>query len=204
MTAPESLASDRPEVATEAFAARLESVIGAYVRARDSNRPHLMKAAFTDAAVLQIRVEPGASNVHSRLAGRKAIVDTLVTRFNQAWENIYTLCIGARPAADAEAFSCAWLVVMSSKSDGSCRIGWGRYDWTFDLESRRARSLVIVVSAMKVVTADVGSLMDWVCLLPYPWCDAAEIVATPPPGAHARAILEHLEAAGTHALEQGS
>jgi len=204
MTDSESLTSDRPEAVIDASAARLASAIGAYVRARDSNRPHLMKAAFTDAAVLQIRVEPGASNVHSDLVGRKAIVDTLVTRFNQAWENIYTLCIGARPAADVEAFSCAWLVVMSSKSNGSCRIGWGRYDWTFDLESQRARSLAIVVSAMKVVTTDVGPLMDWVSLLPYPWCGGAEIMAAPPPIPHVRSILEHLKATRTHAQAQGS
>ena len=132
MTDSESLASDRPEAATDASAARLASAIGAYVRARDSNRPHLMKAAFTDAAVLQIRVEPGASNFNSDLVGRKAIVDTLVTRFNQAWENIYTFCIGTQPQDDAREFSCDWMMAMSAKRDGMPMIGWGRYDWHFE------------------------------------------------------------------------
>lgn len=204
MTDSESLASVRPEASSDTSAARLTGAIAAYVRARDSNRPHLMKAAFTDAAVLQIHVEPGTPHLQSGLVGRKAIVESLVTRFNQAWENIYTLCIGARPAAEVEAFSCAWLGVMCSKSDGSCRIGWGRYDWIFDLDSQRARSLVIVVSAMKVVTTDVGPLIDWVSLLPYPWCDGSAIMAAPPPILHARSILDHLEAARIHARARSS
>ena len=88
-----------------------ESITG-YIRAKDSNRPHLLDAVFAADATVQMHVQTDAISFPSSLQGRDAIADTLVRRFNQTYENIYTLCIGEPPEADAQIYSCDWFVAM--------------------------------------------------------------------------------------------
>jgi hypothetical protein len=171
---------------------RAAEAVAAYIRAKDGNRPHLLRAAFTDTAQLTMRVRtPGISFPPGAL-GRAAIAEMLVTNFNQTWENVYTLCIGAPPRHDATSFSCDWLVAMSAKHDGSVRAGCGRYDWTFDPASGRARSLVITIDAMETLACSVDSVADWVSALPGPWCDARRLAADAPSSPALRAVLARL------------
>ena len=96
-------------------------VIDAYVRAKDGNRPHLLRAAFTDTATLRMHVRTAGISFPPGAVGREAIAQLLVSRFNETWENIYTLCVGSPPRAGVTSFACGWLVAMSSKTDGDVR-----------------------------------------------------------------------------------
>lgn len=143
----------------------------AYIRAKDGNRPHLLDEAFADDATLQMVVRTEAISFPTSFVGREAIAETLVRRFNQTYENVYTLCIGAPPGADAEAFSCDWLVAMSEKQGGAVRIGCGRYDWSFTHAEHRVQRLTITIEAMEVLPAEaLAPVMNWVSGLPYPCC----------------------------------
>jgi len=143
--------------------------IATYIRAKDLNRPHLMASAFSEQARLRMHVHTEAITFPAESLGRAAIADTLVRGFNQAWENVYTLCLDAPPPAGASAFSCTWMVVMSSRQDGSLRVGGGRYDWTFDLADHRVRALEITIAAMEVATCDIAPVMAWADRLPWPF-----------------------------------
>ena len=153
----------------------------AYIRAKDGNRPHLLDAAFTEDATLQMIVRTEAISFPASSVGREAIAETLVRRFNQAYENIYTLCIGSPPTANAEAFSCDWLVAMSEKQGGAVRIGCGRYDWSFSPVERRVRALAITIEAMEILPSEaLNPVLNWVSALPYPWCDRQVALAASP------------------------
>lgn len=157
-----------------------ESVVR-YIRAKDCNRPHLLDIAFSEDAVLQMLVQTESISFPASSVGREAIAETLVRRFNQTYENIYTLCIGAPPAANAEAFSCDWLVAMSEKQGGAVRIGCGRYDWSFSHVNHRVRALTITIEAMEMLPREtLGPVMKWVSGLPYPWCSRQLATGTPP------------------------
>ena len=171
------------------------AAVEAYIRAKDCNRPHLLREAFLDTAQLTMRVRTAGISFPPGALGRKAIADMLVVDFNQTWENVYTLCIGAPPAAGATAFSCDWLVAMSAKHDGSVRAGCGRYDWTFDATSGRARSLVITIDMMEALACSVDTLADWVSTLPYPWCEAHRLGPGAPPIRSLQAVLDRIRPA---------
>ncbi len=172
------------------------AAIEAYLRGKDGNRPHLLRAAFTDAARLVMQVNTTGIAFPAGAIGRAEIADVLVRRFNQAWENITTLCIGEPPAADAAAFTCDWFVAMSGKQDGGVRAGCGRYDWVFDRRSGLACSLTIVIDAMVSVPVDVDTMADWASALPYPWCGAPRLARGAPDVAALRAVLQRLHPAG--------
>ncbi|MDO7896870.1 hypothetical protein [Pseudomonas citrulli] len=145
--------------------------IQAYIRAKDGNRPHLLEQAFATDAVLDMIVRTGSISFPAHVEGRAAIGDVLVSRFGQAFENIYTFCLGPPPAADAQAFQCPWLVAMSDKASGEARVGCGAYDWQFNPRSGLAERLVITLEHMKTLpSADLPSVMAWVSRLEYPWC----------------------------------
>ena len=153
--------------------------IRAYIQAKDGNRPHRLDAAFTEDATLQMIVRTEAISFPAASVGREAIAETLVRRFNQTYENIYTLCIGQPPAVDATAFACDWLVAMSEKQGGAVRVGCGRYDWSFTSAEHRVCALTITIEAMETLPPDaLPAVMDWVSALPYPWCDRELAVAT--------------------------
>lgn len=176
-----------------ARAATPADAIAAYLRAKDTNRPHLLRGAFVDTAQLTMHVRtPGISFAPGAI-GRDAIAQMLVVRFNQTWENVYTVCVGAPPAADATSFSCEWLVAMSAKQDGGVRAGCGRYDWTFDPASGLARSLVITIDAMETVAVVADwTVADWAAALPAPWCDAARLATGAPPSRVLQSVIERV------------
>lgn len=147
------------------------AAISAYILAKDGNRPHLMPEAFTEGALLTMDVRTDTIQFPPATLGRDAIADVLVRRFNQAYENVYTFCLGAPPLAPVPQFECAWLVVMSEKATGRLRTGCGRYAWTFDGDSGLVSELVITIRGMLVLPPElVPAAMGWVRALPHPWC----------------------------------
>jgi hypothetical protein len=162
-----------------------------YIKAKDGNRPHLLDAAFAEDAVLQMLVRTASISFPASSVGREAIVDTLIRRFNQTYENVYTLCLGTPPAANLEAFSCEWLVAMSEKQGGAVRIGCGRYDWSFSRTDYRVQALTITIEAMEVLPAEtLLPIMKWVSALPYPWCSREEAMEASPSLSSVREVLQ--------------
>lgn len=162
------------------MASPAESIL-AYVMAKDGNRPHLLNGTFASDVVVQMRVLTDSISFPPLLEGREAIAETLVRKFNQTYENIYTFCIGAPPASDAESFSCDWIVAMSEKQGGAVRIGCGVYDWSFVRTGARVKSLDITIAAMEILPPDaLAPVMNWLSKLPYPWCGLQAVVEAPP------------------------
>lgn len=159
----------------------LADSIFAYINAKDGNRPHLLDAAFTSDAVLQMVVKTEAISFPPSSVGRDAITEILVRRFNQTYENVYTLCIGSPPEPSDESFSCNWLVAMSEKHNGAVRVGAGRYDWSFERIEQKVRALTISIATMEILPANtLDPIMKWVSTLPYPWCSLQAATQTPP------------------------
>lgn len=167
--------------------------IEAYIRAKDGNRPHLMDTAFAEDARLRMHLRTDAIAFPPEVHGRQAITQTLVRQFNQAWENVHTFCLGRPPVADAVEFSCDWLVVMSSKNDGSLRVGCGRYDWSFERVGRRVLALDITIEAMEVAACDIAPVMDWANAQPWPWCARSALRVGAPPQDELQAVLDRLQ-----------
>jgi len=105
--------------------------IEAYIRAKDSNRPHLMARAFAQDATLQMVVKTESISFTPISKGLESISDVLVRQFGQTYENIHTFCLAAPSRNDEITFSCGWLVGMSEKQTSIVRVGCGRYDWLF-------------------------------------------------------------------------
>jgi len=143
--------------------------------------------------MLTIQGEVARIGLPSKLTGRAAIAEALITRFNKTWENIYTFCIGTQPQDDAREFSCDWMMAMSAKRGGMPMIGCGRYDWCFEAEGHRALSLSIRIDALEVPRCDADVVTDWVAAFPYPWCARARIIASPPPVLQVLTIVERLK-----------
>ena len=154
----------------------LPDPITAYILAKDGNRPHLLDAAFTSDATLRMEVRTASIAFPPASTGRDAIAETLVRRFNQTYENVYTFCLGEPPASGVAAFRCGWLVAMSEKQGGSVRVGCGSYDWSFAVGGARASALTITIDAMETLPADaLAPVMLWVSRLRYPWCDRSAL-----------------------------
>ena len=114
--------------------------------------------------------------------GVQAIADTLVRRFGQNYDNVYTFYL-SRPAAGAvlDEYSCDWIVAMTEKTGGQARVGCGRYDWAFRKQPHQAEKLVITIETMLTLPASQADLiLDWITRLPYPWVNAQRIVASAP------------------------
>ncbi len=155
--------------------------IAAYLRAKDGNRPHVLADAFTPDATLHITVRRGTISFPPVSHGRDAIADVLVRQFAQNFENVYTFCLCAPPAAGAGTFSCDWLVVMSEKDNRAVRVGFGRYDWQFDPASGLAYALAICIEAMQSLPPEsVAEVMHWASHLRYPWCPRDEALRNAP------------------------
>ncbi|WP_454724342.1 MULTISPECIES: nuclear transport factor 2 family protein [Cupriavidus] len=184
-----------------------QSLIAAYIRAKDENRPHRMAHAFAADAVLEMTVKSEAIRFPARSEGLAAITEVLVRRFGQTYDNVYTLCLAeAPPSADAATYRCDWLVGMTDKASGSVRAGCGRYAWTFGSADstggeRRVRALEIVIEAMEVLPAEAaGPVIDgWLARLPYPWCTAAQACAAAPALAGLAPVLAYLGRSGAAA-----
>ena len=167
----------------------------AYILAKDGNRPHLLDAVVAESVELRMVVHTDAISFPPTSWGRQAFVDTLVRRFNQTYENIYTFCLGAPPQSTDSSFSCRWLVAMSEKESGAVRVGCGRYEWLFEHPDRIVTGLLVHIDAMEVMSPDqLTPVMAWVSRLSYPWCEETEALEAVP-------ALEQLDSV-VHALRK--
>ena len=160
-----------------------EQILRTYFRAKDGNRPHLMREAFAETAILETVVKTNAIAFPPRSQGLAPITDVLVRKFAQSYENVYSFYLEQPPLhLSLGSFSCDWLVGMSDRGDGKARVGCGRYDWHFQTaEPRLADRLVITIEAMQVLPADrLDAVLQWLTGLPYPWCPARTVLETAP------------------------
>jgi hypothetical protein len=152
--------------------------IQTYLRAKDQNRPHLMRRVFSETAKLEMDVETGAISFPPVTIGVDEITRVLVRDFGQVYENVYTFCLANPPASNAGKFACRWMVGMSEKVTGAVRIGCGHYDWSFQpSEPHLVDKLGIAIKTMLVLPPEcLRPVMDWLSELPYPWCRPSEAV----------------------------
>ena len=174
------------------------TVLRNYFHAKDENRPHLMREAFSDNAVLRIHVQTAIMAFPAVSQGLDAITDVLVRRFGATYENIYSFYL-KRPYTHAPRFSCHWLVGMTEKDSGKVRVGCGRYDWSFGRNNPRglATQLAITIAEMQVLPASqLAPVFEWLTALNYPWTSANRVAANAP-GIEALApILHYLQTDG--------
>jgi hypothetical protein len=159
-----------------------EQLLRDYFHAKDENRPWYMARAFAPHASLSMVLKTQSIAFPSEVAGEPAISDTLVRKFGQTYENVYTFYLD-RPASGAvlAEFSCDWMVAMTEKSTGNVRLGCGRYDWRFQDEPHRIKHLTITIEAMETLASDaMPAVFGWVTALPYPWLDRAALRGMPP------------------------
>ncbi|MDE8604748.1 hypothetical protein M3I01_017955 [Marinomonas sp. RSW2] len=154
-----------------------------YIYAKDGNRPHLLKEAFTDSASLKMILKTENIAFPSNTLGLNEISEVLVRKFGQTYENVYTFCVSDSLTSDKNALSCDWLVCMTEKDGGAVRVGNGSYDWVFNDEPvPLADHLTITIEQMVLLSPDYASqILDWVGVLPYPWCDVASLFQSMPP-----------------------
>jgi hypothetical protein len=147
-------------------------MIRAYIRAKDENRPYLMKRTFAESVILEMAVETASITFPPVTQGLGAVTQVLVRDFGRTFENVYTFCLTDPPRNNDSPFTCDWLVSMSEKESGVVRVGCGRYDWFFQTKKPGlVEKLKIVVSIMLVLPPhNLCPVMDWICALPYPWC----------------------------------
>lgn len=160
-----------------------ESVLRDYFHAKDENRPHYMARAFAPDAVLKMALRTQAIAFPPESHGLAAITDTLVRKFGQTYDNVYTFYL-SRPDADARLseYHCDWLVGMTEKATGNVRVGCGRYDWEFQPDPYRAKRLTITIETMvSLPPANSAAVFGWLLALDYPWTSAARVVAGAPP-----------------------
>ena len=158
-----------------------EQALRGYFHAKDENRPHLLDDVFASDARLEIRNRSGQINFPAVTVGLAEIADVLVRRFNQAYENIYSFYLN-RPGSTDEVFSCDWLVGMTEKESRSIRVGWGRYEWTFQREPvLQVTQLIITIEAMLALDPPATTkVMRWLTELDYPWTSAAAVTRALP------------------------
>ena len=160
----------------------ISDTISTYIRAKDGNRPWLMRLAFAKNARLEMIVNTDAIAFPSAATGVDEISEILVRRFSCDNENVYTFCLTSPPNGYHPKFSCDWLVGMSSRENGDIRVGCGRYDWSFsDPKEMIADDLKITIEAMYTIDSEhLWPVMNWLSELPYPWCAAKAAVQTLP------------------------
>lgn len=173
-----------------------ERVLRTYVRAKDENRPLLMREVFCETAVLETVVKTTAISFPPISHGLAPITDVLVRTFAETYENVYTFYLERPPThAPLTSFSCDWIVGMSEKEGRKGRVGCGRYDWRFqETQPRLADRLVITIEEMQVISADRFSIvLSWLADLPYPWCSAHTILETAPAIRELDRVLKYVE-----------
>jgi hypothetical protein len=70
-----------------------KQLISRYISAKDGSKPHLMQSVFSENATLNMRVNSDNISFPADTAGVNDITDVLIHKFNQTYENIYTLCL---------------------------------------------------------------------------------------------------------------
>lgn len=158
-----------------------DSVLRTYFRAKDENRPDLMRMVFCEDATLRMCVKVASISFPEVAQGVAAITDVLIRRFRESYENVRSFYLD-RPSKVSADFSCNWLVGMSERATGNVRVGCGRYDWKFQPSPPRlASSLLITIEAMQALPAtDLEAVLAWLQRLSYPWTSAGAVIATAP------------------------
>lgn len=146
-----------------------------YIKAKDTNRSHLMKKSFKMNSSLEIFSNSKNITFPSKTTGLSAISKVLVQDFNKSYENIYTLCFEEKSFEQDSSFGLRWLVAMNDKETKELKIGFGTYIWTFDEEL--ASSLDIRIDQMNVVVESYkDEVIDAISKLPSPWCKQKELL----------------------------
>ncbi|MCX4028450.1 hypothetical protein H0A36_15575 [Endozoicomonas sp. SM1973] len=155
-----------------------ENIIRTYILAKDNNKPELMKSAFSDDAILEIKNKTANINFPATTVGLTGITDTLVTNFNQSFENVYTYCLLDSVQATQSSLSCQWLVLMTEKVNQNIRIGCGLYDWENNNQSKcLANKLTITIEQMVLLPAvDLPAITKWQSSLDYPFTESTNII----------------------------
>src|SRR4051812_9503285 len=150
--------------------------IASYLRAKDENRPHLMRFAFAETARLETIVETSAISFPPLTLGLNKIAQVLVRDFVNTYENIYTFCLAdSPPKGKIGNYTCRWLVGMSDKASGSVRVGCGQSFQTN--QPYLADRLAITIKEMEVLPSNyLQPVTGWLAGLPYPWCPALEAI----------------------------
>jgi hypothetical protein len=172
-------------------------VLETYFRAKDGNRPRLAELAFCPDATLEVVNRSDAIAFPAITRGAAAIAHVLVREFGRAYDDVHSFYLG-RPAPDAQAFACEWLVGMTAKDGGAVRVGCGRYDWTLRATPAWcATRLVITIEAMQVLRGSAApTIYAWLGELPYPWATARAAVASAPRVHGLDPVLDHLRLHG--------
>ena len=172
--------------------------ISTYIRAKDQNRPYLMKHAFAQTATLRMIVKTGAISFPPLSRGIEAITEVLVRRFAQSYENVFTFCLEDPPKDDEGSYTCKWMVGMSEKETGAVRVGCGRYDWLFETHKPfLTRDLTITIEFMQGFPSEtLEPIMNWLSSLPHPWCPVQAAVARAPKVEGLEVILGYVSRKG--------
>ena len=171
-----------------------ESVLRDCFHAKDENRPHYMARAFSPQAVLKMALRTQAIAFPPESHGLPAITDTLVRKFGQTYDNVYTFYL-ARPEAGAclPEYRCDWIVGMTEKATGNVRVGCGRYDWGFQPDPYRANHLTTTIEPMgPLPPGDAEAVFGWLLALEYPWTNAQRVVAGAPPLEDLAPVVQYL------------
>ena len=170
-----------------------EQIIRHYIAGKDGNRPALFDQCFSEQAALQMESNTDAVSFPAKMLGREAIALNIASEFARTYENIFTFCIGAKPADHLLEFSCPWVVAMTVKDDHTGRLGWGQYQWHFDPDSEGlCCALTICIQEMLVVQPkDASQLVRATSALPYPWVQTTDLLT-----------LTNLEIAQAEPLQQ--
>lgn len=161
---------------------KYEDLVSRYIKAKDENKPHLMESVFSEDAILKMKVQSDNISFPPDVAGLHEITETLIRKFNNSYENVYTICFTDTWEQRENILNCRWLVGMTEQASGSCRVGFGDYQWTFgDEESNLARHLTIVIERMIVLPRESQSeVMSWFDKLSYPWAHSSEVLSSMP------------------------
>ncbi|WP_235956282.1 hypothetical protein [Grimontia sedimenti] len=156
--------------------------INRYISAKDNNKPHLLTKVFTEASLLEMKVNTDSISFPSDVVGVEAISHVLSSQFNQRFENVYTFCLSDSIVRDDTLLTCKWLVVMTEKDNGTLRIGCGYYDWLFNDDSSisakdpKVDKLTITIDYMAAIHySNKDHLLDGIGELPYPWCFSSSL-----------------------------
>jgi len=152
----------------------VKNLIEMYIKAKDCNKPVLMKKVFNNNAVLQMIVKSDNISFPSNVQGEENITNTLVKDFSNKFENVYTICIEDSIKIENNTLTCHWLVTMSDKANTEIKMGYGEYIWTF--KEDKVSSLVIQIDEMNILEISrLDEIMEEVNSLSYPWCKKEEV-----------------------------
>ena len=158
-----------------------KQIIQTYLRAKDENKPHLMKELFTDSAILEMKLKTENISFPSKTVGLDNITEVLIKNFSNSYENIYTLCFEDTIVSDTNSLFCSWLVGMSEKNTDKVRVGSGIYTWQFNANNTKVEKLTIVINEMVILESNViEKIMFWLNNCSYCWCELENTMQTMP------------------------